>query len=53
MRGKGATRGKKAGDLIVHIEVILPTDESAKEAVAAVDEALGEVDVRKDLPDFG
>lgn len=52
LRGKGATRGKKAGDLIVHIEVVLPTDEDAREAVAAVDEALGEVDVRDDLPNF-
>ena len=52
LRGKGATRGKKAGDLIVHIEVVLPEDEDALEAIKAVDEALGDRDVRGDLPNL-
>lgn len=52
LRGKGAQRGKKPGDLIVHVEVVLPTSDAAESATRALDEALGAEDVRGGLPRF-
>ena len=52
VRGKGSQRGKRPGDLIVHVEVILPSNDDAAEATKALDEALGELDVRAELPEF-
>lgn len=52
VRGKGAQRGKKPGDLIVHVEVVLPTNDAAEAATRALDDALGTQDVRSELPDF-
>ncbi|MEM9067588.1 MAG: J domain-containing protein [Myxococcota bacterium] len=52
LRRKGAGRGSKApGDLIIHLEVVLPTGgEGVGEAMRTLDEALGDRDVRSDLP---
>lgn len=52
VRGKGAQRGRKSGDLIVHVEVVLPTDDAAEEATKALDAALGDRDVRSELPEL-
>lgn len=52
VRGKGAQRGKKGQDLIVHVEVVLPTADEAAEATKALDAVLGDQDVRSTLPEF-
>ena len=53
LRRKGAPRrGKERGDLIVHLEVVLPTEDSpeVREAITRLDAALGAEDVRAELP---
>ncbi len=53
LRRKGSPRrGREPGDLIVHLEVVLPMNESReiREAIQGLDAALGAADVRADLP---
>ena len=51
LRGKGATTGKKTGDLLVTIQVAVPKklSKAAKEALEAFDEAMGDTDPRATL----
>ena len=51
LRGKGATTGKKTGDLLVTIQVAVPKklSKAAKQALEAFDEAMGDTDPRATL----
>jgi curved DNA-binding protein len=48
LRGKGVRRGDSVGDLIVQLQIVLPTGEVASEAVQAMEQAYQEP-VRKHL----
>lgn len=53
LRRKGVPRrGKQPGDLIVHLETVVPMDDSpeVREAIEKLDAAMGETDVRSELP---